>query len=184
VNEGAAEALAKTIGQGLSARQQCFPKTGAHPEPCSGPVCGILLQKESPMGYLHPSAASTRNSFDDVLARVIGAEEQIIPDIVGGLPASQRAALAVFCYARAHLHHIGLTIAATCDRFALVQASPSDAAGNVLFELSRQQHKPEGAAPVSARPRVSLAKSASGNSGLAGIIARIAHDETADLQPA
>jgi hypothetical protein len=136
------------------------------------------------MGFLHPSAASARNSFDEVLARVIRAEEQTIPDIVGGLPASQRATLAVFCYARAHLHHIGVAIAATCDRFALVQASPSDAAGNVLFELSRQQHKPDAPEHVSARPRVTLAKSASGNSGLAGIIARIARDENADLQPA
>jgi hypothetical protein len=136
------------------------------------------------MGYLHPSAASGRNSFDDVLARVIRAEEQTIPDIVGGLPATQRASLAVFCYARGHLHHIGLLIAATCDRFSLVQASPSDAAGNALFTLSRQQYKPDEAEPASVRPRVTLAKSASGNSGLAGIIARIAREESADLQPA
>jgi len=63
-----------------------------------------------------------------------------------------------------------------------MQASPSDAAGAALFELSRQPHKAAGE-PVSTRSRVTLAKSA-GNSGLAGIIARIAGEDSADLQPA
>jgi hypothetical protein len=136
------------------------------------------------MGHLHPSAASSGNAFDEILARLIRAEEQSIPDIVGVLPATQRASLAVFCYARGHLHHIGLAVAATCDRLSLVQASPSDAAGNVLFALSREQRKPDDGEPAGTRPRITLAKSASGSSALAGIIARIARDESADLQPA
>ena len=135
------------------------------------------------MGYSHSSAASTRTSSDEVLARLLRAETHSIPEIVSVLPTHQRAALAVFCYARAHLHRIGLAVATTCDRLALVQASPSDAAGTALFELSRQPHKAEGGEPVSTRSRITLAKSA-GNSGLAGIIARIAGEESADLQPA
>jgi hypothetical protein len=135
------------------------------------------------MGYPHSFAASARMSSDEVLGRLLRAEEHSIPEIVGVMPVNQRAALAVFCYARAHLHRIGLAVAATCDRLALVQASPSDAAGTALFELSRQQRKADAGEPVSTRSRITPAKSA-GNSGLAGIIARIAGEESADLQPA
>ena len=140
------------------------------------------------MAYLNQSAASVRNSFEDILARLLRADEQNIPDIVAVLPSNQRASLAVFCYARGHLHRIGLAIAATCDQLSLVQASPSDAAGNVLFAQSRELPKRTGGAVSGARARITLARSASGNSSLAGIIASIAGDDVdlqnADLQPA
>jgi hypothetical protein len=136
------------------------------------------------MAYPNQSTASVRNTFEDILARLLRAEEQSIPDIVAVLPANQRASLAVFCYARGHLHRIGLAVAATCDQLSLVQASPSDAAGNVLFAQSRELPKRSGGAVSGARSRITLARSASGNSSLAGIIASIAGDESVDLQPA
>ena len=43
-----------------------------------------------------------------------------------------------FCYARAHLHGIGLTIAATCDLTTLVQKFGA-AVGQVLFDQSRER---------------------------------------------
>jgi hypothetical protein len=112
--------------------------------------------------------------LDEVLARLLRANAQDVPDIVSQLSARERAVLAKFCYSRAHLHEIGLAIAATCDLHALMHVSSSTAAGNVLFAQSRERPKPMQRATSGPRGRITLAKSASGNSGLAGIIANIA----------
>jgi hypothetical protein len=125
----------------------------------------------------------TKNSFDEVLARLIRADARNIPEIVSPLPAQQRAQIAVFCYSRGHLHQIGLAVAATCDLHALMQASPSNAAGSALFTLSREHPKADERVTVGSRPRITLARSASGNSALAAIIAKLARDESAELRP-
>ena len=130
-------------------------------------------------------AASPKISTEAVLARLINAKAHDIADIVAPLPARQRAELAVFCYSRGHLHEIGLAVGATCELLALVNASPSTAAGTALFELSRGERPRETERVVSAgRSRITLAKSASGSSALANIIASIANDELAEAQPA
>jgi hypothetical protein len=130
---------------------------------------------------LIPSAGS---SLDAVLSRLLHASEEEVTGIVSGLAARQRAALAMFCYSRAHLHEIGLAIAATCDLSSLIQAAPSNAAGHGVFAQSRERAKETHASTSGSRCRITLAKSASGNSGLADIIARIASDEPAEGQPA
>src|SRR5215471_8366191 len=116
--------------------------------------------------------------LDAVLARLLRANEQEVPEIVSQLSPRERAELAKFCYSRAHLHEIGLAIAATCDLHALMQVSSSTAAGNVLFAQSRERTKPMQRTTSGPRSRITLAKSVSGNSSLAGIIANIA--ETSD----
>ena len=121
----------------------------------------------------------TAAAIEAMLARLLRAKEQDIAAIVGEMPERQRAELAVFCYSRAHLHQIGFTIAALCDLPALMQASPSNAAGHLLFEQSRSRPKQEERASGGSRSRITLAKSASGNSALASIIAGIASDELA-----
>jgi len=126
-------------------------------------------------------AVSAKNSFDDVLARLIRANGKNIAEIVAALPARERASLAVFCYSRGHLHQIGVAVAATCDLNSLMQAAPSNAAGNMLFTLSREQPKTNERAVAGSRGRITLARSASGNSGLPAMIARLAREE---LQPA
>jgi hypothetical protein len=132
------------------------------------------------MAGLHAPVSSGRDSFDEVLSRLIRADERNIPDIVSALSPRQRASLAVFCYGRGHLYQIGLAVAATCDLHSLMQAAPSNAAGQALFELSRERPKPADRAASGSRPRITLARSASGNSGLAKIIATLARDETAE----
>ena len=129
--------------------------------------------------------ASAQISQEAMLARLLQAKAQDIAEIVAPLPERQRAQLAVFCYSRGHLHDIGLAVGATCELPALVNASPSTAAGTALYELSRGERSHETERVVSSRrSRITLAKSASGSSALATIIASIASEEAAEPQPA
>lgn len=97
----------------------------------------------------------------DVIDRLYQAEEQDIPELVAGLNRVQRARLAVFCYNRAHLHEIGLVIAAQCDLPALLQATASAMAGHTLFNQSRERPKPAFRAPPGRRPPITLAQTVS-----------------------
>jgi hypothetical protein len=123
-------------------------------------------------------------SVDAVLARLMRARAQEVAGIVAPLPARERADLAMFCYSRAHLHEIGLAIAATCDGPALMHAAPSNAAGHLIFAQSRERPKPAKRALSGSRARITLARSASGNSDLATIIASVARDDVPERQPA
>jgi hypothetical protein len=136
------------------------------------------------MAHVYPLNPSAGTSLDAVLARLLRATAQDVAGIVAPLPARQRAHLAMFCYRRAHLHEIGFAIAATCDQHALMQAAPSNAAGNLIFAQSRERPKPAGRVVSGPRSRITLAKSASGNSDLATIIASVARDEVAECHPA
>jgi hypothetical protein len=136
------------------------------------------------MAQVYPLNPSVGTSLDAVLARLLRATAQDVADIVAPLPVRQRAHLAMFCYTRAHLHEIGFAIAATCDLHALMQAAPSTAAGNLIFSRSRERPKPAQGAASRPRSRITLARSASGNSDLATIIASVARDEVPDCQPA
>ena len=60
-------------------------------------------------------------------------------EIAKALPDPQRARLATFCYYRRHLHALGLIIASTCDRNALIDAGGG--AGDTIYRQSRDPNK-------------------------------------------
>ncbi len=60
-------------------------------------------------------------------------------EIAMTLPDPQRARLATFCYYRRHLHALGLMIASSCDRNALVNAGGG--AGDTIYHQSRDPNK-------------------------------------------
>ena len=60
-------------------------------------------------------------------------------EIAKALPHPQRARLATFCYYRRHLHALGLIIASTCDRNALIDAGGG--AGDTIYRQSRDPNK-------------------------------------------
>ena len=60
-------------------------------------------------------------------------------EIAKALPEPQRARLATFCYYRSHLRALGLMIASSCDRNALVDAS--GVAGDTIYHQSRDPNK-------------------------------------------
>jgi hypothetical protein len=112
-------------------------------------------------------------AMTDALSRLYGAATQSISEIVGGLSASERARLAVFCYGRAHLNSIGLAIAATCDLDHLIAASSSATAGHTLFVQSRDAALPVERTAPGRRAPVTLATAAH--------FASFAADEPAEL---
>ncbi|WP_213216785.1 hypothetical protein [Roseibium polysiphoniae] len=56
-------------------------------------------------------------------ARLVSASLTAASDMACALPDEDRSRLAVFCYRRTHLRRLGLAIAATCSKRALVEES-------------------------------------------------------------
>src|SRR5260221_6647113 len=92
---------------------------------------------------------------DELIGRLYRSPRHGINELVSGLSTSRRGSLAAFCYSRAHLHDIGLAIAATCDLETLVAAGGR--AGNFLFEQSRGLPNEEKPRSFSKRAQASLA---------------------------
>lgn len=72
---------------------------------------------------------------ENLFGQLANAEPCDAVEIARQLPLENRAQLAAFCYGRRHLNHLGLLIAATCDRMALRRAMGG--AGDVVFQQSR-----------------------------------------------
>jgi hypothetical protein len=92
----------------------------------------------------------------DLAERLYRAGEGRVADIVAGFSATQRADLAVYCYHKAHLHRIGLAIAATCERTTL-ELTWGRTLGKALFDQSRELTLASTPATNSYRPAVTLA---------------------------
>lgn len=84
---------------------------------------------------------------DDALAKLFGAKEGSLPQLLDTIEPEVKLALAFFCYRRVHLQAVGLAIAASCDEMELV--SFGGRAGTVLFARSREQrnHVKDACAP-------------------------------------
>ena len=59
---------------------------------------------------------------EPVISRIMHAQPAEAAEIARELPEESRARLAAFCYARKHMNHLGLLIAATCSMPALRRA--------------------------------------------------------------
>jgi hypothetical protein len=97
-----------------------------------------------------PAVTPTAPQLDDdqivpeeLVGRLYRANEEAVPELLGGLSSHERANLAMFCYRKSHLHRTGLAIAATCDLTTLIQAWGT-ALGQAVFAQSRERtEKPE-----------------------------------------
>lgn len=108
-------------------------------------------------------ASHSLTSLDDIcpvpeslFGQLYRAHPQGLPDLVETIPSRTRAMLALFCYRRAHLHALSLTIASTCSEMELVEAGGRP--GAALFELSRQPEAPAATQPEHGRRKITLAK--------------------------
>jgi hypothetical protein len=101
-------------------------------------------------------SSSTLSLPDNLIARLHAGGPRAVPDLLANVPEADRVRLAVFCYQRAHLHTIGLAIAATCDPWTLRHIA--GVVGETLFELSRAS-PPSLDKPHTARSKVTLARS-------------------------
>jgi len=92
----------------------------------------------------------------DLAERLYRAGEGRVADLVAGFSATQRADLAVYCYHKAHLHRIGLAIAATCER-SVLELTWGRTLGKVLFDQSREMVLAPAPTGNPYRPAVTLA---------------------------
>jgi hypothetical protein len=93
---------------------------------------------------------------DELVGRLYRAGENAVLELTATFSPRQRANLAAFCYRKAHLHGIGLAIAATCDQDTLTQVLGT-ALGTVLFGQSRERPEPARTSG-SHRAKITLAK--------------------------
>jgi len=95
---------------------------------------------------------------DHELAKLYGANEHSLPGLVDAIEPDIKPALAFYCYRRAHLHTVGLAIAANCDESELVCVGGE--AGAVLFARSREAWDFVEITPVHpSRRKITLARS-------------------------
>jgi hypothetical protein len=92
---------------------------------------------------------------DELLGALYRAGPPGAVEATSALPLAQRASLAVFCYARAHLHEIGLAIAATCDPASLVEVAGK--AGHALYAQARNRAHVPALLPTVKKRAISLA---------------------------
>jgi hypothetical protein len=113
------------------------------------------------MPQLAPSLAGWSTDFevsDDLVGRLYRASQNAVLGIAAELPPRDRAALAAFCYARAHLHGVGLTIATVCDLPALTHVFGS-AVAQALYDQARDHAATLEPLPATRRAsKISLAK--------------------------
>src|SRR5215218_1554892 len=71
-----------------------------------------------------------------LLGQLYSSPRRDLAEALTTMPGLQRARLALFCNRRAHLHEMGLSIAATCSEADL--AHEGAAVGAMLFRQSRE----------------------------------------------
>jgi hypothetical protein len=94
------------------------------------------------MAALPPRAASfleLNEQFlisDELIGRLYRSSGEAVLEIAARMSPRDRARLAVFCYGKAHLHGIGLTLASGCELAELTEVM-GNAVGQAIFDQSR-----------------------------------------------
>jgi hypothetical protein len=96
---------------------------------------------------------------EELIARLHGATENTVLELVAAFQADQRASLAMHCYRKSHLRQTGLTIASTCDLTTLVHVC-GPLRGQAIFAQARAHTDKPRLGCV--RPAISIACSADG----------------------
>jgi hypothetical protein len=96
----------------------------------------------------------------DLLGQLYRAEPTCVTGMLRDVSEDRRARLAMFCYHRAHLRELGLTVAASCDAGRLAQLAGT--MGQVMAEQCRAGVREFGGqAPHWAPKKISLASARS-----------------------
>src|SRR5262245_49744695 len=86
---------------------------------------------------------------DQTLGELYRSHQQGLAALVASVSPNVRAMLALYCYRRAHLQTLGLSVAATCSEEDLIEAGGP--AGAALFEISRKAPEPVATQPSGRR---------------------------------
>jgi hypothetical protein len=95
---------------------------------------------------------------EHLFGQLYRANAHSLDELVATVPAKTRAMLALYCYRRAHLHSIGLAVAAGCEECDLEEFGGH--AGRVLFEQARQAPEKTRHSHYAVRRNVSLSNGA------------------------
>jgi hypothetical protein len=93
------------------------------------------------MTNLHPMNEANCPISTDVLAELYRSDAGMAANLVEALPETQRIELAMFCYSRAHLRPLAMSIATKCDTTKLMLVG-----GNAGYALALQCQHTEGTA--------------------------------------
>jgi hypothetical protein len=95
---------------------------------------------------------------DDKLGELYRASKDGLPLLITTVSPDVRAALALYCYRRAHLNEIGLAVASTCEERDLVVWGGT--AGAALFARSREAASTVTLGSRATRQKITLATGA------------------------
>jgi hypothetical protein len=95
---------------------------------------------------------------DDKLGELYRASKDGLPRLIATVSPDVRAALALYCYRRAHLNEIGLAVASTCEERDLVVWGGT--AGAALFARSREATSVVSLGSRATRQKITLATGA------------------------
>lgn len=101
---------------------------------------------------------------ESVLGQLYRASPQGLPELIETVSPNVRAMLAVYCYRRAHLASIGLTIASSCEEEDLAFHG-----GNLGVDLFAKSRAPQAVAQSSRGQRQKISLS---NGALMSVIAQ------------
>lgn len=120
---------------------------------------------------------------EDLFGQLTQAEPKDAVEIARQLPLENRARLAAFCYGKRHLNHLGLLLAATCDRMSLRRTMGN--AGDVVFQQSRDVEKTLGEAKEKpSASKITLATAANVVPLRSQIIADLDPEDNSDMDQA
>lgn len=108
------------------------------------------------MSLPYSSIDSTDRMISPELIGHLRSPAANVIDVAEGLSADQLADVAALCWRRAHLHDVGLAIAARCDGETLVQRLGA-IIGTALFEQSRSEQPQHVKTYGTQRSRITLA---------------------------
>jgi hypothetical protein len=104
-----------------------------------------------------PRAAVEFVVSDELVGQLHRAGAKNVGDIIESYSHDQRAAIAGYCWRRAHLRSVGLAVAAYCDERSLNHAL-GPTGGVVLFLQSREPIVKEIREPAFGRRKITLAE--------------------------
>jgi hypothetical protein len=114
----------------------------------------------------------------ELVGQLYASHQHGLAEVVETLSQEQRAAVALFCYGRAHLREIALAVAAMCDEWSLAEAGGK--LGEAIFAQSRLQPKSADRPLPIGRRKITLAGSASGEIASPSIVVDIFDDVEED----
>ena len=92
---------------------------------------------------------------EQTLGEMYRANPEGLKQLVSTIPPRARAMLAIYCYPRAHLSSMALTIASACDKNDLI-----DFGGDMGAAMFEQARRAPNVVPMERRRKISLASGA------------------------